>query len=649
MTVRATHRAMTTRSKRLKRATRWVDLSGILDVLAPSERGQYPGRGRPVALGQLSIRGLLIALMDLVLMNRELSYAELTRIIWLEYTDEVLARIGLQGVRDPQTLEAMIKAGKPNATAADIRAGQLAEARARRRIMDAFERATTPINDNVLPANRRHTSKQLTEARATTDVSGQRAARLLVFNLIIQGSLYTANVEANERRKADKRSKDEGGNDAEDGVPFDPTDLRSGILADWTGDLAVDETDADHSIATQGRGKGLSGPDAHHPVSELAEFFLKDSSRLRWPNALGLTFAIAVSRPECRRVPAVALGGSIDKPSAASLAGALTAIDAIAHAGLRPAQVSNAHQYIVADMAYPHRTDWADSLLDRDYSQVVRYPRNAPRILNLTASSDPTGPSAATLFNGVPICPGMSAAALKQNSVDVPTPEDFRGDITRQGRLLDKHEERLRRVLPLVMVRHGRPVRTPNRPPGRPRSGVPDPENVYRMRVVCPAIAGQAMCPLVPDSMNLDPKAAPLVPDPPIDAPPATCRSSFTKVQLTHSQFRHYQPRMHGSWEHEDFYTSARSRNEGFHAALLHKSTGGLGRGTIHPWKNAFLTIALAMCVGATNFHILDNWNDILLLNGGRAPYETHRKKHRARQNAIAYYRANRQHLQEKD
>lgn len=628
MAPRPHHRSSKTLTRRLQIAARWIDLSDALALLAPAERGQKPGAGRPVELAQFSARSLLIVMAEIVLARRTISYTEITTTIWVYYSKQILASLGLEGIRDAKTHSELLQAARPDATAADLHRGRLAEERARRRIIDAFEQATAPINDNVAPANKRHTHRQLNEARANNDVSVQRAARLDVFNKIIQGSLYAANEWAHTRPDA--------------AIPVDPKDLLGGILKGWFGDLAIDETDADHSIATLGRGNDLTSPDAYHPISELAEFFFKDGSRLRWPNALGLTFAIAVSRPEERRVPTVALGASIDNPSAASYDGAMTALDAIDNAGLRPRTSSNAHQYVAVDQAYPHRTAWADGIAERNYSQVIRYPKNAARVHGLRACGIENTKVAAHLFNGVPICPGVSSAALRRTVIDAPRREDSRGDFLKWGQRLHRHQEHLDRILPFVMIRHGRPSRTPDNGPGRPRAGVPAKPDVYRMRVMCPAVAGTARCPLVPASMEADPDL-PIVPDPPIeDDRPATCRNSLTRLQLTHQQFRRYQPRMLGDYLHEDFYTSARARNEGFHAALLHGSTGHLARGRIQPWKNAFLTIALALAVGATNIHIVERWVEVVTLNGGKAPYETHRKNQRIRANAIAAYLAHR-------
>ena len=629
MAPRAPHRAFKTTDERVGRAERWIDLSGILDHLAPAERGLRAGAGRPVQLVQYSIRALLIVMAEIALDGRPLTSAEITLTIWCRYSDKILRRLGLEGIRDARTLEQIQRAARPGATAADIANGRRAEARARRRIIDAWEQATVPINDNVAPANRRITNRELKAARASTDVSAQRAARIQAFNLLIQGSVYAGNEWFNSRR-------------SDEHAALDPKDIAKGIMSGWRGDLAIDETDVDYSIATLGRGNDLTSDDAYHPIAEMAEFFRKPGSRLQWPNAIGLTFAIAVARPESRRVPTIALAGSIDQPSAGSATGAMAVIDAIDDADLSPALASNAHQYVVVDQAYPHRKTWARDIADRNRSQVVRYGKTTARVHGLRACSDKNGTVAAHLFNGVPVCPGFPGLALRRANLDVPLVADVGGDRHTWGKRLHAHAELLAQILPFVMPRHGRPVHVPDHGPGRPPAGASPRPDITRMKVVCPAVAGQVRCPLVPQSMEADPTVVPPVENPPLEADrPATCQSSYTRLRLDYSQFRHYQPIMAGDYRHEDFYTSARSRNEGFHAALLHGTAGHLARGDVKPWKNAFVTIAYALAVGATNLHIIEQWNDVLASNGGKAPLETHDRNQRRRKTAVAEYLAN--------
>jgi hypothetical protein len=105
MAPRAPHRALKTTDERVARAERWIDLSGILDHLAPAERGLRAGAGRPVQLVQYSIRALLIVMAEIALDGRPLTWAEITLTIWCRYSDKILRRLGLEGIRDARTLE----------------------------------------------------------------------------------------------------------------------------------------------------------------------------------------------------------------------------------------------------------------------------------------------------------------------------------------------------------------------------------------------------------------------------------------------------------------------------------------------------------------------------------------------------------------
>lgn len=627
MTPRPIHQRTKSLAKRLKLANDWVEQSGLLTILGPAQLGMKPGAGHPVVHGQYSTRGLLVAMCEMCIDLREMSYTELTRTIWFDYDDAILARLEMPGVRDARSVaefDAVDPDKNPDPTAAQLHAAELAEDRVRHRIIKAFEQATLPINDNVAPADARHTNAELKRLGKLNDRTEQRAARIAAVNGLIQGSLFAAN-----------KARHKG---------IDPRDLRSGILKGWAGDVAIDETDHDHSIATKGRGTKLTKATAYHPISELVEVFTKPGSRLKWPNALGLSFGIAVSRPENRRVPSVAIAGSIDKPSSGSIPGALAVLDAIDSAGIRPPRRSNSHSYAVVDMAYPHGIVWAAELLKRGYSYASSLRVNRRRHHPLTSTDAPGGVVSAHLLNGVPVCPGLSSTAVAAIKYDAPEQIVVNGVRTYRGEDLHRHDEMTRLLRPVLMPTHGRPVRAPDRGAGRPRAGVQPRPDIFKLRVMCPAVAGEARCPLVPESME-QPPGVPLIPDPPLDNPPPTCRNSFTTLRLTADQFKDYQHRISGSFESADLISSCRSRNEGFHANLYNASSGNLVRGNIKPWKNAFLSLAVAMAVGATNFRVIERWDVVVKFNGGKAPLEPRANHERTRRNVLAAYRANRFHI----
>ena len=125
----------------------------------------------------------------------------------------------------------------------------------------------------------------------------------------------------------------------------------------------------------------------------------------------------------------------------------------------------------------------------------------------------------------------------------------------------------------------------------------------------------------------------PHVPQPPLtlNEAPAVCHTQFSTVEMNEEQFNRWQPMMAGTWEHEDIYTTARSRNEWFHSQLTHKEGGNLGLGTIELRKNASFSIAVAMAAAVTNLKILQSWQEDLIMTG-KAPMHggAHRKAERA-------------------
>jgi hypothetical protein len=97
---------------------------------------------------------------------------------------------------------------------------------------------------------------------------------------------------------------------------------------------------------------------------------------------------------------------------------------------------------------------------------------------------------------------------------------------------------------------------------------------------------------------------------------------------------------MVGTWEHEDLYATARSRNEAFNSQLIDDQTGNLKHGTFTFNKNAPVALAIAMTVAVTNLHVLQQWDDTLDDHQGQHPWETGRTRKRTRANLMAQARA---------
>ena len=320
---------------------------------------------------------------------------------------------------------------------------------------------------------------------------------------------------------------------------------------------------------------------------------------------------------------------------------------------LRPPLSSNRTQHVVVDMGYTGKPSLAEGLLARRYGPVMKYPKPWTNVFDLNKDSAKkngkefahTGKSSGPyLFNGVVLCPGAARATLNGPRFDVPAKqckapsvEDSSADFEEGGTVdvatgelanqspenylqnLVNHHMAEDSIVRAAMPTHGRPVAATARKRGRPRIGEPEAAKVFRLSVQCPARAGLVQCPLfVPEDETREESASrvclPHIPEPPIslNEAPAVCHSQFSTVDMSEEQFNRWQPMMAGTWEHEDLYGTARSRNEWFHSQLTHKEGGNLNIGTIQFRKNAPFSITAALSVAVTNFKILQSWQEDL-------------------------------------
>lgn len=611
--------------KNLTVAKAWIEHSGVHELLVPyqPERGLA---GRKIERGQYLLSGMLIALAEICMAGREMSWRELTYTLWYRYTDAQMEFIEMSDLRDPERKALMASFGN-HVDSPDVNLAKRAWHTENERCRQAFSRVFAAIDDNVLPGGKCHTNAEVAEAKRTVDVTAQTALREEVLNRLVMGSVITGNA---------MRFKD-----------LDPKDIYAGVLKDHVGDFAIDETEVDESLSAV---KNASKPSGKHPANEMSKFH-KHSRRIEWPNLIGLTLAIAVSRPGRPRVPNLALGMSMHDPSAANKAGAYKAVGAIEDAGMRRPMRSNAKQYIIADLAYPNLLGFNAGLTAMKYSLVMKYKKNQKRVHELATAHDDDGSAVpGHLFNGVCVCPGLPRAALNKMRLNPPEPIPLNGqdrdrfdsdedpDLRYDPVELDAHDKKVALLAAATMPRHGRPESKVDRRAGRPLKNIEYDETIHTVRVVCPAVAGKIRCPLVAESMSLD-VDTPQISGPPPGKRPAVCERSYTTIRMNAKRFKHYQELMMGTWEHEDLYTSARARNEAFHSLLIRHSGGNMIRGRIKPHKNAFYTMAIALSVGVTNLRVLEAWEETLALNGRVAPEEPHKKKQIVRKNILKRYR----------
>lgn len=226
-------------------------------------------------------------------------------------------------------------------------------------------------------------------------------------------------------------------------------------------------------------------------------------------------------------------------------------------------------------------------------------------------------------FNGAVLCPGIGGEVLKANAgFDIPWE---RKNLTPEWLL--KNDSTVELLTSAVMPTDGRPKPRKHPGRGRPSAGVKPLENSWTIDVFCPAAGRRAKvrCPLVSNSMDLPADKFPTLrhsPDPDDPKAPECCTSEVgaMKVVLDKKTMKNWQPKMAGSWEHQDIYSPARTATESYFGRLMDRDTGDLDMYKIEWQKNHFVALGIASTIVATNQRAIESWQDDLRKNDGKAP-----------------------------
>lgn len=602
MTVKpAFHPGADDTTEALQTAVDIIDRSAVALMMQPGVPPQNQP-GRPSILPQYQLRAVLITMLELAWACKKLSWPNVVRALWFRYTREQLAIVGLPNWRCPDRRAAM----RPHITRRGTRQERLAARRVFKaevqRLQDFVDSALATIDDTPLPANRRHGKAAYKAAvLATPELVARNDLQKKVINAIVFASL----THGNAVRHPD----------------LDPTDLTAGILRHYCHDVAIDEHEVTVSLANTNKNT--------RPVVGMATDFAH-VRREKYADAIGLTIAVAVARPQNRRIPNLALGIALHDPSGGSRQGVLDCLAGQAITQTRPKPNGAARHYVITDMGYVGRDGLNAQLIDRGYSLVTKYPSNWQTTHELAAGPPET--TALPLFNGKPLCPGVTPRILNNlTPFEAPNPR------TMTGEQLVAHEPAETFLSAMAMGRAGRPVRAKRAKSGRPRIGSKPLEGVYTVELVCPALEMRARCGIVTESIKLPP-TVPAVPNPPIENPPRCCTDGTITLRLQPEHVKIFQDKMVGTWDHEDLYGTTRSRNEAYNAQLIDEQTGNLRHRTFTFNKNAPVALAIAMTVAVTNLRVLQQWDDTLDTNLGKIPWETGRKhkKERAATKAAA-------------
>lgn len=235
-------------------------------------------------------------------------------------------------------------------------------------------------------------------------------------------------------------------------------------------------------------------------------------------------------------------------------------------------------------------------------------------------------------FNGAFLCPGIGAKYLDENrGFDIPMDQDL------TPIWLARNDAKVRQLTAAVMTTNGRPKPRKHARRGRPSIHAKPIENEWTVEVRCPAAAAnpKVRCPRVETSLALPEDEYPTLHHAPkIDDPaPKCCTDDHGAMQLVMNakHIKNWQTKMVGSWEHQDFYSPARTITESYFSRLKDQKTGALVLGKIEWKRNAFVSLAITASVLVTNARAIDKWEEDLRSRGDVPPpgLGPNRRRHR--------------------
>lgn len=605
-------------------AMRLANLENLLSQAATDQGLPVPNREHrrgPVAkYKRYTATALACCLYEIHAAGGALTIKAMLDRLWFFYTEEQLAIIGMSGLREPTRFANM----RPRLEGMTAPERDCLVGRARRtyeaeyqRLIDAWNTVFAGIDDTPLTQVRnrpgtpredrrkRYTKEEVGRAAKNRDLVPKRTAKIAVINAIIAGALKAEN---NQRH----------GN----------TDPLRGILGDFRGHIAIDETHIEDA--------GDNLPESVAPGNYMSRIFIdsrhKDKDFFEAVVALSLG-TTATDPKQDHVVPDLVLAASLHNPGPGSGVAVREIVDAVETNGLRPGVRSNATQLVVLDMGYQDKT-LTEDLNAIGYGTVREYKSDRHVLFEIGAVNNPDGTKAEgpRLFNGALLCPGASMPTLRELEKRLVLPREAK---ISDAALL-RHAETLAEITPLTMRTNGRPQKVEVKKRGGQAKIKPTKkQQAMKVTVTCPALDGQVRCRIFDGYHDFELAHLPEVPAPPIDLDehqrPACCRNENGNqtVYIPTHEFKTWQPLMLGSWEHAEFYTAARSGNERYNS-LLHSPTGAdLSRGAIAPRSAAFWAIAIATAIAETNARSIETYH--AKVRDGRKPVPPARTNRRRR------------------
>jgi hypothetical protein len=619
----------------------------------PDSTSPSPARGRPRQYMPYTATALACVMYELVASSRPYTVKEMVDALWHRYTDGQLRLIGLGGLRDTAR-RAQMRVGS-GATPTQKQSAAAIERAEYERAHKALSTLLAAMDDTPLIANHtkdsRPTRKVVADAWSNPGLKTKTETKNGVVNALIGSALHVQNAHLN---------------------PGTSLHGPGGILEDHEGHLAFDET----HIATA----AWNVPGNIAPGNYMARVHAHSKIYKGAPSLIGITAGVTIARPtQPHDVPTLCLGAKLHHPTGGLGSAVIEILDAIDTNDLRAPQRSNINQQLVFDPGYTESVGLNRGAANRRYGIVIKYKKDQRTLHQIQAvrHEDGTVTPGIWLFNGVPVCPGVSKPVLSRMRLSVPevterrkrshdddqdsvhdeyadelrdegSPEEYysgephsdawdegtddRKNPTKRrtanplsGPQLLARDRKLASVLPFVMATSGRPREVADNKRGGQSKSAPDRDPVMRVTLICPKIKGTARCELFDDYMDDDLRHLPAVPAPPVDLPidqaPACCSNPRGTMQLRipMDEFKDWQDFMPGTWEHFDWYSGPRSANERYNARIKHTVGGSnLNRNSIAVRKASTYTLFTAMAIVNANRQTVETWHRDLDRNAAR-------------------------------
>ncbi|MGY5884392.1 hypothetical protein [Modestobacter lacusdianchii] len=556
-------------------ATQFIDRSGAVPLveqwLLEDSAPRSEAKATSASTGAYSARALLIGLYLLIITRQPISWASLLQMYWFQLDRQQITQLGLAETIDPErqrwltSFTAEIDTRWPKEALAIQQSEYARLARSLDRTFDTIRWSPHDRTGKKTNAELKKRIRTLTDEEREVMTQKKERHDLLV-NTLIAASV-------------------------------DPS-----LLSSHRGDIMFDEV-----VIRTAKPNGKTGTkaQARHTGNPDAGWFMKkqEISSATWGH--GATFIMATHRPGQKRIPIVVVGMSLGKPTGGDVDETMLAIEYAEKTGLlTPRAEKGRSRFAIADLGFTRKSRMNENLTAKGYYLVQDYRDGDTRRFELqrpanTSTNVETGDelrivdNGPTLFNGVLICPGFSAATK-----DAFNP--LSATATEAERLA--HEQREAQLLAGRMHPNGRPDPARHTRRGRPSATSLPIETIgYRVQAQCPAASGQCRCPIVSDSLALGAEVPSVIDEPDMANLPYVCAKSISPVLMDVKQFKQYGVHLFGSAEHKKLYGYARSLNEQWHSQFRADHTGGIDGAVFNTLGVERIGVIIALAVAETN------------------------------------------------